>query len=41
MAFDLTMLLKVGGVMHLGLMAAGLLMPQVVGVRTHLTTLPE
>ena len=41
MAFDLTMLLKVGGVMHLGLMAAGVLMPQVVGVRTHLTTLPE
>jgi hypothetical protein len=41
MALDLTTLLKVGGVMHLGLMAAGLLMPQVVGLRTHLTTLPE
>ena len=41
MAFDLTMLLKVGGVMHLGLMAAGLMMPQVVGLRAHLTTLPE
>jgi hypothetical protein len=40
MALDLTMLLRVGGVMHLGLMAAGLLMPQVVGLRTHLTTLP-
>ena len=41
MTLDLTMLLKVGGVMHLGLMAAGLLMPQVVGLRTHLATLPE
>jgi hypothetical protein len=40
MALDLAMLLKVGGVMHLGLMAAGLLMPQVVGLRTHLTPLP-
>ena len=41
MTLDLTMLLKLAGVMHLGLMAAGLLMPQVVGLRTHLTTLPE
>ena len=41
MALDLTMLLRVGGVMHLGLMAAGLLMPQVVGLRDHLTALPQ
>ena len=41
MTVDLAMLLKVGGVLHLGLMAAGLLMPQAVGLRTHLTTLPE
>ena len=41
MALDLTMLLRVGGVMHLGLMAAGLLMPQVVGLRGHLTALPQ
>ena len=41
MALDLTMLLRVGGVMHLGLMAAGLLMPQVVGLRGHLTALPD
>ena len=27
--------------MHLGLMAAGLLMPQVVGLRGHLTALPQ
>ena len=41
MTVDLAMLLKVGGVLHLGLMAAGLMMPQAVGLRTHLTTLPE
>ena len=41
MTLDLTLLLRIGGVMHLGLMAAGLMMPQVVGLRQHLTTLPE
>jgi hypothetical protein len=41
MTLDLTMLLRVGGVMHLGLMAAGLLMPQVVGLRGHLRALPQ
>jgi len=41
MTLDLTTLLRVGGVMHLGLMAAGLLMPQVVGLRGHLRALPQ
>jgi hypothetical protein len=38
---DLATLLKVGGVMHLGLMAAGLMMPGAVGLRSHLTSLPQ
>ena len=41
MTLDLAMLLRIGGVMYLGLMAAGLMMPRVVGLRSHLTTLPE
>jgi hypothetical protein len=40
MTIDLTLLLQVAGVMHLGLMSAGLLMPKVVDMRTHLATLP-
>jgi hypothetical protein len=40
MTITLTMLLQVAGVMHLGLMSAGLLMPQVVGMRAHLVALP-
>ena len=33
-------LLQIAGVLHLGLMCAGLLMPQVVGMREHLAALP-
>jgi hypothetical protein len=34
------LLLQFAGVMHLGLIAAGLLMPRVVNLRTHIATLP-
>ena len=37
---NLTLLLKVAGVVHLGLIWAGLVMPRVVGLRHHLETLP-
>jgi hypothetical protein len=37
----LTLLLKVAGLLHLGLLCAGLLMPRVVGLRAHLATLPR
>jgi hypothetical protein len=40
MTIDLTLLLQVAGVMHLGLMSAGLLMPKVVNMRAHLAGLP-
>jgi hypothetical protein len=40
MKIDLTLLLQIAGVLHLGLMCAGLLMPQVVGMRSHLAVLP-
>jgi hypothetical protein len=40
MRINLTLLLRVAGVMHLGLMCAGLLMPKVVRMRWHLMTLP-
>jgi hypothetical protein len=40
MTIDLTLLLQIAGVLHLGLMCAGLLMPRVVGMRGHLATLP-
>ena len=40
MRINLTLLLQVAGVMHLGLMSAGLLMPQVVNMRAHLAGLP-
>ncbi len=36
----LTLLLKIAGVLHLGLLCAGLLMPGVVGLREHLAVLP-
>jgi hypothetical protein len=36
----LTLLLQIAGVLHLGLMCAGLLMPRVVNMRAHLATLP-
>jgi hypothetical protein len=40
MRISLTLLLQVAGVMHLGLMSAGLLMPKVVNMRAHLAGLP-
>jgi hypothetical protein len=40
MKITLTLLLQIAGVLHLGLMAAGLLMPQVVSMRVHLAGLP-
>jgi FtsH-binding integral membrane protein len=36
----LTVLLQVAGVLHLGLICAGLLMPRVVAMRSHLATMP-
>lgn len=36
----LTLLLQIAGVLHLGLMCAGLLMPRVVNMRSHLANLP-
>src|ERR1700704_2306602 len=40
MAINLTLLLQIAGVLHLGLMCAGLLMPHVVGMRRHFAALP-
>ena len=40
MTISLTVLLQVAGVMHVGLMCAGLLMPKVVNMRAHLAGLP-
>jgi hypothetical protein len=40
MKISLTLLLQIAGILHLGLMCAGLLMPQVVGMRGHLAALP-
>jgi hypothetical protein len=40
MKINLTVLLQIAGVLHLGLMGAGLLMPQVVSMRRHLAALP-
>ena len=40
MTIDLALLLRLAGVMHLGLMCAGLLMPKVVNMRAHLAGLP-
>jgi hypothetical protein len=34
-------LLQIAGALHLGLMAAGLLMPHVVGMRSHLASMPR
>lgn len=38
--FTLTLALQIAGVMHLGLMCAGALMPRVVQMRSHLAVLP-
>jgi hypothetical protein len=40
MKSTLALLLQIAGVMHLGLMAAGVLMPGVVNMRVHLAALP-
>lgn len=40
-ANTLTLLLKIAGIMHAGLIAAGLLMPRVVNLRENLATLPR
>jgi hypothetical protein len=40
MRIHLTVLLQIAGLLHLGLMCAGLLMPRVVAMRAHLATLP-
>jgi hypothetical protein len=40
MTMNLTLLLQVAGVMHLGLISAGVLMPRVVNMRIHLAGLP-
>ena len=40
MTLNLALLLQIAGVLHLGLMGAGLMMPRVVQMRTHLATLP-
>jgi hypothetical protein len=40
MEVRLSLLLQLAGVMHLGLMAAGLLMPRVVNLRGHLVAVP-
>ena len=38
--FNLTLALQIAGLMHLGLMCAGALMPRVVQMRSHLAALP-
>jgi hypothetical protein len=38
--YRLTLLLQVGGILHLALLCAGLLMPGVVNLRVHLQTVP-
>src|SRR5262249_46245663 len=40
MRITITLLLQVAGVLHLGRMCGGLLMPKVVRMRRHLATLP-
>jgi len=40
MTLSLALALRIAGVLHLGLMCAGLLMPRVVGMRAHLQSLP-
>jgi hypothetical protein len=40
MRIHLALLLRIAGVLHLGLMGAGLLMPKVVRMRWHLATMP-
>ena len=37
---NLTLALQIAGLLHLGLICAGLLMPRIVNMRSHLATLP-
>jgi alginate O-acetyltransferase complex protein AlgI len=37
---DLTALLRIAGILHLGLLVAGMLMPKVLGLRDHLAHMP-
>ena len=39
-ALNLTLALQIAGLLHLGLMCAGGMMPAAVGLRSHLATLP-
>ena len=39
-AINLTLALEIAGILHLGLICAGAIMPAVVGMRTHLATVP-
>ena len=41
MKTNLTLLLQIAAVMHLGLICAGLMMPRAVNLRFHLKTLPQ
>jgi len=41
MTISLALALRIAGLLHLGLMCAGLLMPRVVGMRAHLQSLPQ
>ena len=41
MKINLVILLRIAGALHLGLMCAGLLMPRIVRMRSHLATLPQ
>ena len=38
--FDLTLALQIAGVLHLGLICAGALMPRTVNLRQHISSLP-
>lgn len=40
-ALDLTLALEIAGLLHLGLICAGAMMPGVVGMRSHLAVLPQ
>ena len=40
MKINLTLLLQIAGVLHLGLICAGAMMPRVVNLRQHLSALP-
>ena len=41
MKINLVILLRIAGALHLGLMCAGLLMPRIVRMRSHLAALPQ